>query len=251
MVALSQNEWIKRAKNIHGNQYDYSRVKYVNQHTPIVVVCKTHGEFNVTPSNHVRKMQSENHTPNGCPSCGREKVIARNKAGRQTEEQALKRLVEVHGSLYQYCNYKSYMESIDICCPEHGWFNQKYYNHIRGTGCPKCKNSKGEKAIARLLESKGIAYIKQHRFDDCINPNTSYPLYFDFFLPEKKCCIEYDGEQHFKPVKFHKKMTDETAKSLFEECKQRDAVKTKYCQDNNLQLIRVGYKDLKNFEINA
>lgn len=117
MVALSQNEWIKRAKNIHGNQYDYSRVKYVNQHTPIVVVCKTHGEFNVTPSNHVRKMQSENHTPNGCPSCGREKVIARNKAGRQTEEQALKRLVEVHGSLYQYCNYKSYMESIDIVVP--------------------------------------------------------------------------------------------------------------------------------------
>jgi hypothetical protein len=46
------NEFIKRAKEIHGDNYDYSEVKYVNTSTPVKIKCIKHGFFNQTPNKH-------------------------------------------------------------------------------------------------------------------------------------------------------------------------------------------------------
>lgn len=56
-------EFIAKAKAVHGNKYDYSRVVYVDSVTPVSIVCPEHGEFKQRPAVH--------RSGRGCPSCGR------------------------------------------------------------------------------------------------------------------------------------------------------------------------------------
>lgn len=62
----STSEWIENAKNKHGDRYDYSRVNYTNKKTKVILVCKKHGEFKVTPDDHIHKQA-------GCPLCSESK----------------------------------------------------------------------------------------------------------------------------------------------------------------------------------
>ena len=59
-------------------------------------------------------------------------------------------------------------------------------------------------------------------------------------MPEKNICIEYDGEQHFKPCTFGD-ISLEVAITKLQSCKERDAIKTQYCKDNNIRLLRIPY----------
>lgn len=45
MKKLTANEFIKQARNVHGDKYDYSKVEYVNSKTKICIICPIHGEF--------------------------------------------------------------------------------------------------------------------------------------------------------------------------------------------------------------
>ena len=49
MSALTTKEFIKKAKEIHGDKYDYSKVEYVNTLTPVTIICPEHGEFEQIP----------------------------------------------------------------------------------------------------------------------------------------------------------------------------------------------------------
>lgn len=57
----STEEFINEAKLIHGDLYDYSKTKYVNRSTPVIIICQKHGEFIQTPFNHLQGK--------GCPHC--------------------------------------------------------------------------------------------------------------------------------------------------------------------------------------
>lgn len=63
----STENFIKKAKNIHGDEYDYSLVKYINNKTKVKIICKEHGVFEQTPNNHLRGC--------GCPSCALERSL--------------------------------------------------------------------------------------------------------------------------------------------------------------------------------
>ena len=63
---ISKEEFIERARKIHGDKYDYSKVEYVNFHTKICIICPEHGEFWQTPSHHLRN--------EGCPICNFSKL---------------------------------------------------------------------------------------------------------------------------------------------------------------------------------
>ena len=152
------------------------------------------------------------------------------------EEKLLKDFIKIHNNKYKYQKflYKKNTDKIKIICPNHGEFEQTINSHYFGAGCPKCKNSKGELEIQKILQEKNINYIQQHKFDNCKFKNK---LIFDFYLPEYNICIEYDGEQHYKSVAFwggdkKLKLTQE-----------RDKIKTEYCIDNNIQLIRIRYDE--------
>jgi very-short-patch-repair endonuclease len=96
---------------------------------------------------------------------------------------------------------------------------------------PLCKCSKGEKKVSDCLNKLGIKFDHHYTFKDFSNYE------YDFYISDKKICIEYDGVQHFQPVNYfggHKTFKDQ---------KIRDKLKDEYCIKNNIKLIRISYMD--------
>ena len=122
-------EFISKAKKIHGNKYDYSKTVYNKALEKVKIICPVHGEFWQTPAGHLRGL--------GCFKCGREESA--NKQRKKTSvfiEDAKK----IHGDKYNYSKveYNNKDSKVCIICPEHGEFWQSPNNHLRGNGCPQC-----------------------------------------------------------------------------------------------------------------
>ena len=106
--------------------------------------------------------------------------------------------------------------------------------HTKSCGCLK---SSGEYLIGQILQKVNINYQTQKIFQKCLNPEHTNYLRFDFYLPDYNCCIEYDGEQHFKSVKHF------GGEEKFQRQQQLDNIKNQYCKKNNIRLIRIPYTD--------
>lgn len=113
-------------------------------------------------------------------------------------------------------------------------FLHRYYKKY----CPICyyKKSKGEIKITSFLEKNKIKYYKEFNFLQLPKKK------FDFYLPEYNMCIEYDGQQHFKPISFF------GGEAAFQETQRRDLDKNLFCINNNILLIRIPYLDINNIE---
>lgn len=111
--------------------------------------------------------------------------------------------------------------------------------NLQGVYCCNRCSSKGEDKIREILNDLGVMYQEQFSFPDCLNKEKKCHLRFDFFLPDYNCCIEYDGEQHFKS--FHHFRGEEGYNKLVE----NDNIKNQYCSDNNINLIRIPYTDFE------
>ncbi len=123
---LTTKEFIKKAKIYHGNRYNYSKVKYVNSKTKIMIICKKHGEFLQTPSKHLMGQ--------GCFKCGCEKIVSLKSI---TTKEFIKRAIKIHNNKYDYSKveYKNAHTKITIICKKHGKFKQSPNSHLRGRGC--------------------------------------------------------------------------------------------------------------------
>jgi len=132
-------------------------------------------------------------------------------------------------------------EKIKIICNDHGIFKQSASKHLNSVqGCPECKTiSKGENKIMKILSKNNIEYTKEHSFEDCKNINK---LPFDFYIPSKNIIIEYDGIHHFKSVDFF------GGEKELKHRQKLDKIKDKYCEKNNIYLIRIPYTEYKNVE---
>ena len=111
-------------------------------------------------------------------------------------------------------------------------------SHVKSGYNIGVKRSKGEALLRKILTDLSIKFIPEHRFKDCVNPNTGVCLKFDFYLPDYNCCIEYDGEQHYKGWRKSREV-----KASLEQVQFRDSLKDKYCEDNHILLIRIPYTD--------
>lgn len=98
--------------------------------------------------------------------------------------------------------------------------------------------SLGEEKVQNLLNNLNIKYEQQKTFTDLIS-DKSYPLRFDFYLPDYNCCIEYDGIQHFE----YREGSCWNDEQNFLNTQKNDKLKNKYCKDNNISLIRIPYTD--------
>ena len=87
----TKDEFVKKAREVHGGKYDYSKVDYVNNSTKVCIICPKHGEFWQIPSNHLKGQ--------GCPKCG---IEARKESRSSTTEEFIKKAREVHGDKYDY-----------------------------------------------------------------------------------------------------------------------------------------------------
>lgn len=111
-------------------------------------------------------------------------------------------------------------------------------------GCPNCCISKGELKVKQFLEHNQIDFIAQKTFEDC---KYKSKLKFDFYVPQSKLAIEYDGEQHFKPVDFANK-GHQWANNLFEQNTIKDNIKNDYCKKHNIKLLRIPYWNFDNID---
>lgn len=212
--------FISDSKKIHGDKYEYSLVHYMGCYEPVMIICLEHGEFKQRPDSHLNGK--------GCLKCGIEKV---SNLSRTKISEFIEKSKNLHDK-YDYSLVKdiiSQNSKVSIICPTHGIFKQTPGKHLNNQGCPSCKESKGEKFIRLLLDKYNVEYTRQQTFKDCFFKNR---LKFDFYLPDKNLCIEFDGVQHFKPVKQFGGEED------FEKTKIRDNIKNEYCIKNNIHLIR-------------
>lgn len=123
-------QWfIDRAREVHGDRYDYSFVDYVKNNVKVVIVCKKHGKFEQQPNNHMNG--------NNCPECVKEYM---SEKFRLPYNEFLSKVKEVHGDNYALVDvsYRNLDEKIELTCKTHGNFKILARHFINGIGCPKC-----------------------------------------------------------------------------------------------------------------
>lgn len=123
---MDTKEFIERAKKVHGNKYDYSKVEYINTTSKVCIICPKHGEFWQSPNHHLNG--------NNCPKCAHQSYL-------HTTESFIDEAKKVHGDKYDYSKVEYVNSHTKVCiiCPIHGEFWQLPTNHLRGRGCAKCK----------------------------------------------------------------------------------------------------------------
>ena len=206
----TQVKFLKECRNIHGNKYDYSKVKYINSSNKVIIICPEHGEFEQIPPSHL--------LGKGCIECGKMKNIY----SLNNDILFLEKSLKLHGNKYDYSKVK-YINSlinVIIICPEHGEFKQLPNAHLKGSGCPKCVNkiSKSEQEIYDFILSLGIYNILQSNRTILNNKE------LDIYLPDYNLGIEFNGlywhNEDYKEDNYHQKKTDE-------------------CLSKNIQLIQI------------
>jgi hypothetical protein len=232
---LTQEQFISKARIKHNNYYDYSLVEYINATTKIKIICSIHGIFKQQPNNHLFGQR--------CVKCMGDKV---RESRKFSIEDWINKFKKIHGDKYDYSLVKKFngsgmLNKVIIVCSKHGEFLMRPQLHARGVNCPQCNISKGEDEIEKYLIKNNIKYINQYTFINCINPKTSKKLPFDFYLPKYNILIEYNGEQHYKKSGYFEKRA-----GGFEGLQYRDNIKKEYCQNNNIKLIEISYKDFNN-----
>lgn len=161
-----ESNFILRLRKIFGGHFDLSKLHYINEDTPITLICKEHGEFSIKPSSILDIKY--------CPLCRSDKKTQKEAYDKLLKQEVahakkntiienfLARAKEIHQGKYDYSkvNYISALKKVCIICPEHGEFWQTPNNHLRGKGCPKCcgKNKTTEDFIAEAKEIHGDAY---------------------------------------------------------------------------------------------
>lgn len=122
---LTTSEFIKRARNIHGNKYDYSKVEYIGAVNKVCIICPKHGEFWQSPSNHTHGA--------GCEKCYREML-------KSTTAAFVAKAIAIYGNKYDYSKveYKGNKDKVIVICKKHGEFLVSPNSHLRGSECPTC-----------------------------------------------------------------------------------------------------------------
>lgn len=223
---LNTQAFIEKAKKVHANIYDYSITNYTGSSNKIKILCQKHGVFEQNPYSHL--------SGKGCPLCGRWSLLNTDKF--------IERAKKIHGEKYIYSsvNYINSRIKVKIICSKHGIFEQTPNHHLKGSGCPVCLESQGEKKISLFLDFYKISYEREKSFKECKYKN---PLFYDFYIKDLNICIEFDGLQHFIPVEYF------GGEETFKKIKECDSIKTEFCNNYGVKLLRISYKEEKNINL--
>lgn len=229
--AFSQEKFIEIITSKNIPNLSFEKVVYKSKREDVIVTCSVHGDY-TTKAEILLK-------GNGCKKCASEKLSSDRLI---TTDSFVNKAIRKHGNIYDYSNveYKGSFEVVEIFCKEHQkCFYQTPMTHLKGSGCPLCNTSKGELLISNYLDINKIEYNTQKTFKGLI---LTRKLKFDFYLPEYNCCIEYDGEQHFKALSNHW-----GGQEGFIKRQRADRMKNDYCELYNIPLLRIRFDD-KNIE---
>ncbi|MGG1639861.1 hypothetical protein ACIFQM_00920 [Paenibacillus sp. NRS-1782] len=226
---ISQEEFLARVEKLTGQEYTFLQ-PYEFSSIPLMVRHNKCGfEYKVKPNNFFQGHR--------CSNCF-------NLKQRTSHEEFLASVAEQ--GIGEYTVLGQYKNSKTKILMRHDECGHEYRvtpnDFSKGARCPICRKSKGELKIVNFLKDANIEYIPQYSF---ANLKYKAKLSFDFavFKDEKLLClVEYDGEQHFQPVKAF------GGKEGFAKGKKRDQLKNQYCKDNEIKLIRIPFTQFDNVE---
>lgn len=212
----------KRSDDINNNEYKIIG-DYVDFNTKIEIMHKKCGKsYLQKPSYH--------YNGSKCHNC--------NPKKRLNLFDVKVRISEIYNSSYKILSNNYEIKSSDIVDIFHikcgTYFAKKLSYLLKGHGCPKCSEFKGETKISKYLESNKINYIFQKKFEDCRNINV---LSFDFYLQDLNICIEYNGRQHYESVEYFGGIKN------LEKQRIRDNIKMDYCISNKIKLLVIKYDE--------
>lgn len=223
---LDTPTFISKAKAVHGDRYDYGRARYEGADNLVKVTCMIHGDFNQRAALHLRGQ--------GCKECQMD-------AQRLTREAFIEKCHGQYDVAYDYFlitgRFVLSRDRVWVQCPEHGRFQVGSRGHMEGrAGCPSCHGgSRCERAIARLLDTWGIAYEPQWGHETLRDKGR---LRFDFAIVDRRVLIEFDGPFHFRPI-IMPGMTRADAERALADQQRRDRLKNEWAAANGWQLIRL------------
>ena len=159
MRKITTEEYLERVKSIHVNKYDYSKVEYINTRTKVILICKTHGAFEIKADNVLAGQ--------GCGQCARDK----HKLTYLSQER-LDNLLIIHKNKYSYPDLNVVDGKIVIVCSQHGRFEQSLHQHEYGHGCPNCGRIKSKEKKTRRCKTCNLDLEIENfkpRFKTCNN----------------------------------------------------------------------------------
>jgi len=279
-------EFIKKARDIHGDKYDYSLVEYKNNETKIKIICPEHGVIEQTPNSHLRHK---------CIKCVTDKFLS-------NVNDFVKKSRNIHGDKYDYSlvEYKGSHKKIKIICPVHGIFEQIPNSHLNGKGCNKCfaknkcdsnddfieksKEIHGNKYNYSLIEYENVT----KKMKIICKKHGTFEQSASYHLRGIGCpiCNESKGEKEIskilknKNIKFKREKRFTDCRNIlplpfdfylpeYNMCiefdgkqhfiqhkmwtdlitiKKRDEIKNIYCKQNNIILHRINYKEINIIE---
>lgn len=139
-LKLTQEEFIKRARAVHSDLYDYSKVEYTGATKKVCIIDPVYGEFWQSASGHINQKQ-------GHPERGKKRAANKRRMGKA---EFIRRAKEKHGNLYDYSKvvYTHIDAKVCIIDPEYGEFWQSPYQHLKSHGCP-----------ARTAEKRWVEHV--------------------------------------------------------------------------------------------
>ena len=225
------DQFIQRARTIHGDRYDYSRAEYRGILSQVTIICPRHGSFHMKAARHL--------SGRGCRKCAFMRI---GRQRRLSFWDFVERVAQVHGpNRYEYEleGFVNAHSKIPIHCPRHGVFYQSVATHMKGCGCPKCVQSAGERRVREALQELGVEFSEQVRFPECRDRGT---LPFDFWVPECRLLIEFDGRQHYENSELW------GGQEKLEETRRHDAIKDGFAAEAGYRLLRISFRDYDNIE---
>lgn len=168
-----------------------------------------------------------------------------SKTRLKTYEEVKESVEEDTGNSYKLLDDK-YINSDEFLNIKHNEcgnaFKMRYYCFVNGQRCPICKkSSKGENLIREYLIKNNIEFEEQVKFEG-LKYKKSLSFDFKIFLESGRYfLLEFDGKQHFK-------ITGWTTEEILRETKKRDNIKNDFCHKNDIHLLRINYKEIKNIK---
>ena len=185
--------FIKKARELYGDKYDYSKTIYKGSKELLTITCPIHGDFEIIASNHLVGC--------GCKKCSN---ALKGQYKKLDTEQFIEKANKIHNNFYDYSKTKYVLSNkkVIITCPIHGDFEQTPNHHLGGEGCPVCKQSKGERLVENILLKYHVPFKREVTFhvDEIVKNRKEFRIDFVVEFENKMYFIEYNGKQHYQPV---------------------------------------------------
>lgn len=237
--SIGLNGFKERVYNLTGNEYEVIG-EYKNAKTKVKMKhIKCGNEFFITPNNFL-------YNNARCPICAYKKRAKTHIGDYKKYVDYVKsfksEILTLDDKPITEDTWKGVSYKYKFKCIKCGEFSEKtFYNfkNLNQKTCWKCNESVGNKFVREYLEYKNINFDREHSFENLYHKKK---LRFDFAILNENNdllgLIEYDGSIHY--------INQDFSRDDLNDIKERDYLKDKYCQDNNIPLLRIPYTEFDN-----